>query len=143
MPLEQIWPNFMEYANVYGSDRVYCFICMRVFLWQRDGSRGVVGASCGHRPSAGRCRCPADGWMEISCYGVRRTATRIAPRAVAHRRTASPPHGRRRSRNIRLNSTDAGRQPLLRRAHPRPSLHPERHSARQLEIGKYEKAPRA
>ena len=70
----------------------YLHACL--FLWQRDGSGGVTGAMRGQpvmarlsgvRRTDGR----TDGWMEISCYGERRTATGIEPRAVAHRRPAS------------------------------------------------------
>ena len=75
-----------------------------------------------------------DGWMEISCYGERRTATGIEPRAVAHRRPAAAT-----SVSIRPSPATSSLPAV-----PRSSLHPERRrSARQREIGKYEKARRS
>ena len=110
-------------------------VCKRIRKWSRllfylhaclpaaagRKRRGHGGGVCGQRGCAmarlsgdGRM----DGWMEISCYGVRRTATEIEPRAVAHRRPAAVTAAT--SVSIRPTPTTS----------PFPSLHPERHRAR-------------
>jgi len=49
------------------------FICMRVFMWQRDGSSGVTGAVRGQRRIGWRRTDGPDGWKYhvTACDGLR------------------------------------------------------------------------
>jgi len=100
--------NSRRYANVYGSDCVYCFICMHVFPWRRNGSGGVTGAMCGHSASAcpgvRRTDGPTDGWKYhvTASDGLRRELSR-APLRTAGQPLQHP------------SQFDRRRQPLLSR----------------------------
>jgi len=103
----------VDLADLHGvcqcilSDRTYCFICMRVFVWQRDGSSRVTGAVRGQRgwlASDGRTD-RMDGWKYhvTACDGLRQELSATPSRTAALPGTVRP------SASVSIPQTPAGR----------------------------------